>query len=259
MFRLSLIAGNWKMHMTRYEARLLAEGVKSAVSFIENREVVLCPPFTALEIVSDVVKNSPVKLGAQNCFWEEKGAYTGEISPVMLKDLGCSYVILGHSERRKYFGETNEDINKKVKSVLNVGILPIICIGETLKELENNLTRTIVESQLREGLKNLSLSLAQKIVIAYEPVWAIGTGKNDCPSSANDTIGFIRSVLIELVGYEIASSVRILYGGSVKPENIAQFMTQPEIDGALVGGASLAAEGFIKIINWDKTHTTHIK
>ena len=241
------------MHMTRHEASLLARGVKDIIGNVNGREVAICPPFTALDTVERLLKGSFIKLGAQNCFWEEKGAYTGEISPSMLKDLGCSYVILGHSERRQFFNETDDCINQKIRAVLDFGMAPILCVGETLKERDEGKTKDIVAAQLCNALRNIPKGDLRKIVVAYEPVWAIGTGKNETPSGANETIKFLRDNLVDLAGFETANYIRILYGGSVKADNIALFMAESEIDGALVGGASLLVDQFVKIINWEKT------
>lgn len=236
------------------EAKLLAERLLETLNGLKDREIALCPPFTALETVGRVLKGSSIKWGGQNCFWEKEGAYTGEVSSSMLKDLGCSFVIIGHSERRGYFGETNATVNKKIKAALEYGIAPIVCAGETLAEHQEGRTTNVVGTQLREGLKGICEADLRKMVIAYEPVWAIGTGNNEAPPGANKTINLLRSILAELGGHDAANSIRILYGGSVKPENISSFMSQPEIDGALVGGASLIAEHFINIVNWDKTN-----
>ncbi len=237
------------MHKTVPEAVSLVKELKELLTEIKDREVLVCPPFTAIYAVKREIEGSPIKLGAQNMFYEEKGAFTGEISPLMLKDLGCSYVILGHSERRHIFGETDELINKKVASAVKHGLVPILCVGELLEERESGKTKNVVERQLLEGLKGLKEG--DEFVIAYEPVWAIGTGKTATPEQAQEVHKFIRELLAENFGREKAERVRILYGGSVKPENIKGLMEMPDIDGALVGGASLRAASFAKIVAFD--------
>ena len=241
-----LIAGNWKMNKTVPEALELVRELKERLKGVEDRDVLVCPPFTALYPVGRELEGSSILMGAQNMFYEEKGAFTGEISPVMLKDVGCSYVILGHSERRHIFGESDELINKKVISAVNHDLIPILCVGETLEEREKGETRQVVERQVREGLKGLKPE--DEFVIAYEPVWAIGTGRSATPEMAQEVHAFIREVLTELFGKEKAEGVRILYGGSVKPENAKGLLEMPDIDGALVGGASLKAESFSAIV-----------
>jgi len=243
-----LIAGNW-MHKTVQEAVSLVRELKDLVSNVNDRDILICPPFTALYSVREELEGSNISLGAQNMFYEEKGAFTGEISPLMLKDVGCSYVILGHSERRHIFGETDELINKKVTSAVNHGLIPILCVGETLQDREEGKTKDVVGRQVREGLKGLAED--SEFVVAYEPVWAIGTGKTATPELAEEVHSFIREVLAEMFGKEKADSVRILYGGSVKPENAAGLLKQPNIDGSLVGGASLKADSFAKIVKFD--------
>jgi triosephosphate isomerase len=244
-----LIAGNWKMNKTVPEALELVRELKERLKGVEDRDVLVCPPFTALYPVGRELEGSSILMGAQNMFYEEKGAFTGEISPVMLKDVGCSYVILGHSERRHIFGESDELINKKVISAVNHDLIPILCVGETLEEREKGETRQVVERQVREGLKGLKPE--DEFVIAYEPVWAIGTGRSATPEMAQEVHAFIREVLTELFGKEKAKGVRILYGGSVKPENAKGLLEMPDIDGALVGGASLKAESFSKIVKFE--------
>jgi triosephosphate isomerase len=244
-----LIAGNWKMHKTIPEALDLVRELKELVKDVNDRDILVCPPFTALYQVSRELEGSNIVLGGQNMYFEEQGAFTGEISPLMLKDAGCSYVILGHSERRHIFGETNELVNKKVLSAVNHGLIPILCVGELLEERESGNTQEVVEKQVREGLKGIDGN--DEFVIAYEPVWAIGTGKTATPELAEEVHFFIRQVLSDMFGSEKANSVRILYGGSVKPENAAGLLNMENIDGALVGGASLKAESFAKIVNFD--------
>ena len=244
-----LIAGNWKMHKTIPEALDLVRELKELVRDVNDRDILVCPPFTALYPVSREIEGSNIVLGGQNMYFEEQGAFTGEISPLMLKDAGCSYVILGHSERRHIFGETNELVNKKVLSAVNHGLIPILCVGELLEERESGKTQEVVEKQVREGLKGVDGD--NEFVIAYEPVWAIGTGKTATPELAEEVHLFIRQVLSDMFGSEKANSVRILYGGSVKPENAAGLLNMENIDGALVGGASLKAESFAKIVKFD--------
>ncbi len=241
-----LIAGNWKMNQTVPEALQLVRELKEKIEGVEDRDILVCPPFTALYPVGKELEGSSIALGAQNMFYEEKGAFTGEISPIMLKDIGCSYVILGHSERRHIFGETDELINKKVISAVKHDLIPILCVGETLQEREEGRTENIVGRQVREGLKGVNSEA--EFVIAYEPVWAIGTGKSATPEMAQEVHKFIREILKELFGEEKAKAVRILYGGSVKPKNAKDLLEMPDIDGALVGGASLKADSFVQIV-----------
>ncbi len=250
--RKSIIAGNWKMNKTAEEAVELVQDLIPLVADVEDVEIVVCPPFTVLKSISTVIEfsNPNISLGAQDMHWEEKGAYTGEISPVMLLDIGVKYAIIGHSERRQYFGETDEMVNKKVKSALSHGLIPITCIGETIEQREAGETQRVVTTQLLKGLEGLKREDIEKVVIAYEPVWAIGTGRWATPEDANDVIRSIRALIGAQFGVETAKKVRIQYGGSVTPENIAGFMDEPEIDGALVGGASLDAESFAKIVKF---------
>jgi len=240
--RMPLIAGNWKMNTTLSEAIELVKKMRPGLDRIEGVERVICPPFTSLAQIKELLKGSSIKLGAQNIYFEEKGAYTGEISPLMLVEL-CEFVIIGHSERRHYFNETEELIDKKVKAALKVGLKPILCIGETLEENEAGNTEKVL-------IRQLSLPSAHLggLILAYEPVWAIGTGRAASGKQANDTIGFIRQFVSKQYGKEIAQEVRILYGGSVTAANIAEFINQPEIDGALVGGASIKADEFLSIV-----------
>lgn len=246
--RTPIIAGNWKMHKTVAEAIELAHGVCDAVKDIKGVDVVLCPTFTALSSVKNIVGDTQVGLGAQNMYWEVQGAYTGEISPVMLAEL-CDYVILGHSERRQYFGETDEGVNNKIKAALAHSLIPIVCVGEDLTQNEAGETETFVGGQVNAAFDGLSPDEAAQIIVAYEPIWAIGTGKTADPETANTIIkNSIRGVLVDLYGNDIAEQIRVQYGGSVKPNNIAGFMAQPDIDGALVGGASLKVEAFLPLI-----------
>jgi triosephosphate isomerase len=242
--RIPMIAGNWKMNTTVAEATALVREMLPELDRIDSVDRVVCPPFVSLAAISELLKGSSVKLGAQNMYFEEKGAYTGEISPLMLAEL-CQLVIIGHSERRQYFNETVELVDKKVQAALKAGLKPILCIGETLKENESGQTEAVLTKQL-------SLTSSQVysagLVLAYEPIWAIGTGKAATGEQANQTIGFIRQHISRQHSPEIAQAVRILYGGSVTAANIAEFIEQPEIDGALVGGASLKAEEFLSIV-----------
>ncbi len=251
MERLPLIAGNWKMYKTVAEALDLAQGLAKECQGLGDREVLICPPFTALKPVSEVVSNTSIQLGAQNCYYEDQGAFTGEISPLMLKDVGCRYVILGHSERRHIFGETDELINKKVAAVIRHGLRPILCVGERLEERESGETFQVVKTQIDGGLAGLEGKDLKDLVIAYEPVWAIGTGKTATPDQAQEVHAFIRNHLGELFGdTPLAKGLRILYGGSVKPDNIDSLMAQDDIDGVLVGGASLKLESFVRIVKY---------
>ncbi len=248
--RRPIIAGNWKMYKIIEEAVQLAKELKPLVSDTRGVEVVVCPPFVSLKEVARTLEGSSIRLGAQNLFWETEGAYTGEVSSQMLKDVGCSYVIIGHSERRKYFKETNEDVNKKLKAASDEGIIPIMCVGERLEERETNKTFDIVGDHLRGGLMGVNRDTAKGIVIAYEPVWAIGTGKTATAEQAEEVHSFIRKTLVELYDMATANEVRIQYGGSVKHENIKDLMKEEDIDGALIGGASLNASSFAEIVKY---------
>jgi triosephosphate isomerase len=241
------IAGNWKMFKTVPEAVSMVQKLHDASLGLEKAQFVVIPPYTALNEVSRALQGSPVQVGAQNMYWEEQGAFTGEVSAPMLKDIGCIYVVIGHSERRQYFGETNETVNNKIKAALNHGLVPIMCIGESLEERENGNTITKVQSQIIEGLKGLEAEKVRQIIIAYEPIWAIGTGLTATPDQAQEVHRFIRSNLAEKHGNDVASCAIILYGGSVKPENSYSLMKEKDINGALVGGASLKAESFAEI------------
>jgi triosephosphate isomerase len=252
--RKPIMAGNWKMHHSHLEAIQVVQKLSYRLSSedYERCEVVVCPSFTSLRSVQTVIEadNLPIGLGAQNVFWEDKGAYTGEVSPLMLAKLAVSYVIVGHSERREIFGETDETVNRKVKAVFGHGMTPIMCVGETLEEREAGETAAKVSRQVQAGLEGVEAKQVGAMVIAYEPIWAIGTGRNATPEDANETIGTIRSMVAGLSGEAAGASIRIQYGGSVKPGNIAAIMAQPEIDGALVGGASLEADDFAQIVRW---------
>lgn len=245
--RKPLIAGNWKMYKTINEAVQLATEVKRALLDFSQADIVLCPTFTALSSVYEVIMDTEIKLGAQNLFWEKEGAYTGEISPIMIKDCGAEFVILGHSERRKYFSETDEGINKKIKAAHQIGLMPIVCVGETLEQREGGQALSVVQSQLKGCFKDLVSLDMLNITIAYEPVWAIGTGKTATPDQAQEVHKFIRTWLNDNFSSDVASKLRILYGGSIKPANIKDLMKEQDIDGGLVGGASLDATSFINI------------
>ncbi len=246
--RKPIIAGNWKMHKTIAEALEFANEVKDRVNN-DKVEAVICAPFTLLKDLKQATKGTNIKIGAQNMHFEEKGAFTGEISPLMLKELDMDYVVIGHSERRQYFNETDETVNKKVLKALEVGIDPILCVGETLEEREAGNTKDVCKVQVEKALENVSKEDLAKVVIAYEPVWAIGTGKTATSEDANDVIAYIREVVANLYG-ELANEVRIQYGGSVKPSNVAEIMNQSDIDGALVGGASLEANDYVELVNF---------
>lgn len=250
MQRKPLIAGNWKMYTTATEAKELAAAVVEASKGLNDREVMIAPPYTALAMVKDVVAGSNVKLASQNICWEEKGAFTGEISPVMLLELGCTMAIIGHSERRHIFGESDALINQRVAGAIKFGLVPVLCIGETLDQREAGQTMQVLEEQLRGGLVDIAVADPAKIVVAYEPVWAIGTGKTATEEQAQEAHHFVRGVLADIYEKSIASQIRILYGGSVNPGNVDVLMTQEDVDGALVGGAALKAESFARIINF---------
>ena len=246
--RKPIVVGNWKMHKTVQESVALVEELKPLVADLQEVEIGVCPPFTSLSDVSRVLEGSNVYLGAQNMYWEPQGAYTGEISAGMLLSVGCKYVIIGHSERRIHFGEPDEWVNRKVKAALEAGLVPIMCVGETLEQRQEGVTQKVVGRQVTEGLKGLSPEQVAGMVIAYEPVWAIGTGLTAKPEQAQEVQAFIRGRLEELFGGDAARSVRIQYGGSIKPENARDLFVQPDIDGGLVGGASLKADSFAQII-----------
>jgi triosephosphate isomerase len=250
MPRLPFIAGNWKMNKTVGEALDLIRELKTALSGVKGVEVAVAPPFTALHAVHKELEGSSIRLAAQNLYWEEKGAFTGEISPLMLKEVGCQYVIIGHSERRQFFGESDETVNRRIKAAFAQGLRVIFCIGETLREREETKTFIVIERQVSGGLKGLGDKDLKSMTIAYEPVWAIGTGKTATPEQAEEVHRFIREKMKKLYSQEISEEIRIQYGGSVTPENIKGLMSQPDIDGALVGGASLKAESFSKIVRF---------
>ena len=248
--RKPIIAGNWKMHKTVGEALALVRELCGITAGVTDVEIVICPTFTALYPVHMAICEGPLRLGAQNMHWEAQGAYTGEISPAMVKEVGCTYVIIGHSERRQYFGETDDTVNKKVKAAIAAELIPIMCVGETLEQREAGIMEGVVGRQVRQGLTGLTAEQIAGMVIAYEPVWAIGTGRTASSEDANAVCRFIRQVVAELAGPDSAEKVRIQYGGSVKGENIAELMEKSDIDGALVGGASLDAASFAKIVKF---------
>ena len=250
--RKPIIAGNWKMNKNVTEALELVKDLRFKLADVNDVEVVVCPPFTALYPVYQFLKGSNIKVGAQNCYFEKKGAFTGEVSPAMLKEAGCTYVILGHSERRQIFKETDELINRKIRAVLSEEMLPILCCGETLEEREKNVTKEVIKKQLTGGLKGFMEDEMLKMVIAYEPVWAIGTGKTATKEQAQEVHKFIRDLIAKLYSQKTADAVRIQYGGSVKPDNVSILMSEPDIDGALVGGAALEADSFVKLVKFEK-------
>lgn len=246
--RKPFIVGNWKMNKTSKEAVELVNYLKRELIDLEEVDIAVCPPYTTLADVSDLLLDSSIKLGAQNVYWEKEGAFTGEVSPLMLKEIGCDFVIIGHSERRKYFSETDEDINKKIKAAIEAGLFPIFCIGETLQEREAQKTIDVIKRQLQGGLKEIEEDDLSKMALAYEPVWAIGTGRTATPSQAQEVHSFIRGWLKENYSQGLSENIRILYGGSVKSSNVGELMQQQDIDGSLVGGASLESESFTQIV-----------
>ena len=246
--RTPIIVGNWKLNKTIGEAIALVVELRSLVADITDVEVVIAPVFTGLSAVGQALAGGDIRLAAQDVFWEDSGAFTGEVSPGILKDVGCDYVIIGHSERRQYFGETNENVNRKAKAAHAHGLIPIICAGESLEEREAGKTGAVVKDHILNGIAGLSADQIASTVIAYEPVWAIGTGHNATPDQAQEVHALIRSLLSEIYSVDVASHVRIQYGGSVKPDNAAELITQPDVDGALVGTASWEAESFAEIV-----------
>jgi len=246
--RRPILAGNWKMFKTVQEAEALVKDLILELPDLSDLDVVLCPPFTALYKVAELLSNTHIRVGAQDMHWEKEGAFTGEISATMLRNVYCRYVVIGHSERRQYFGETNANVNRKARAALAASLRPIICVGETLEQREKSDYKAIVATQVRECLHDIAASHANEIVIAYEPVWAIGTGRNATPAEAQEVQAHIRTILAEVFSPKRAAKVRIQYGGSVKPENVAEILKQPDVDGALVGGASLDARGFAEIV-----------
>jgi triosephosphate isomerase len=246
--RTPVIAGNWKMYKTSRQSAEMIRSLAGLVQGVQGVEVVICPPFTALSAAVEAAKDSGIGVGAQDCYWEKEGAFTGEVAVPMIADLGCSHCLVGHSERRQFFGETDATVEKKIEAVLTNGLTCIACVGETLAEREAGQTFAVLERQVRGGLMRHLAS--QRLVIAYEPVWAIGTGKTATPVQAQEVHAFIRQVVAKAMSPAAAEAVRILYGGSVKPDNIAALMSQPDVDGGLVGGASLDAASFAKIVRF---------
>jgi triosephosphate isomerase (TIM) len=248
--RTPLIAGNWKMYKTIAEAVDLAEALLHGLDGTHDREVLICPPYTALHALSSLLQETPIGLGAQDVFYEEQGAYTSAISPLMLKDVGCTYTIVGHSERRQVFGDTDAIVNRKLHAALSHNLRGILCVGETKPQRDSGAAAAVVIAQLQTGLDNVGPAALDDLVIAYEPVWAIGTGDTATPADAQDMHATIRRTLAELYGATAADQIRIQYGGSVKPDNVDELMSQPDIDGALVGGAALKADSFLRIIQF---------
>ena len=248
--RVPLIAGNWKMFKTCSEAVDSATRLTELVSDIENVDIMIAPTFTSLAVVSEVILNTRIDLGAQNIFWEKEGAFTGEISAPMLISAGCQYVIIGHSERRQYFGETDETVNQRMRAANSSGLIPILCVGETETQRDEKKTFSVLDKQIEKGLEGLILDEQHSLVIAYEPVWAIGTGKTATPDQVQEVHAFLRDLVGKKFGILFANATRILYGGSVKPDNVSELMALPDVDGALVGGASLQPDSFSKIIHY---------
>ena len=248
--RKPIIAGNWKMNKTGEETVALIDALRPLVADVKDVDIVVCPPFVNIESASQALAGSNIKLGAQNMYYEESGAYTGEVAPGMLLAFGVEYVIIGHSERRQYFGETDDSVNKKVKAALKFGLKPIVCVGETLEEREAGITSETVCRQTKLALLGLGSDDAAGVVLAYEPIWAIGTGKTATSDDANETIAAIRNAVKEAFDETTAQNVRIQYGGSMKPSNAAELMAQPEIDGGLIGGAALKADDFSKVVKY---------
>ncbi|MBW1809926.1 MAG: triose-phosphate isomerase [Deltaproteobacteria bacterium] len=248
--RKPFIAGNWKMNLASKAAAELAGRLLAKVSDFEGIEVAVAPTATSLAAVIEVLRGSPIEVAAQNCYWEESGAFTGELSTEMIKEIGCSHVIIGHSERRQFFAETDETVNKKLQAAYRAGLMPIVCIGESLGHRESGRTMEVVAGQLKGALKDISVEQMQQLTVAYEPIWAIGTGKTATPDQAQEVHAFLRGQLMEMFGQNVADVVRIQYGGSVKPSNAKELMDKPDIDGALVGGASLKADDFIGILGY---------
>ena len=247
--RKTIIAGNWKMYKTIKDGQELAVALKRELYKIDNVDIVICPAYTLLAYLADDLEDSNIVIGAQDIYWQPEGAFTGEVSGPMLKDAGCQYVIVGHSERRQFFGDTNETVNKKIKACLEYGLTPIICVGENLQERESGNTFKVIQNHIQGSLAEISAQDIIKTVIAYEPVWAIGTGKTATADQAQEVHKYIRDLLRKMYGEEAASSIRIQYGGSVKPENITELVSKPDVDGALVGGASLKADSFSAIVS----------
>jgi triosephosphate isomerase len=248
MARKPFIAGNWKMNTTLSEAVELAKGVVAKVGAVSDVDVAVCPPYTSLAAVKDILAGSNVKLGAQDVHWEEKGAYTGKVSCAMLKSVGVEYVIIGHSEQRSYFHETDETVNKKVQAALGAGLLPIVCVGETIEERKSGKMQQVVDRQVRGAFAGIAKEHALICTIAYEPVWAIGTGETATPEQANEAHAFIRQIMADMYDQETADALRIQYGGSMKPGNAKELLAQSDVDGGLIGGAALKADDFAGIV-----------
>jgi len=248
--RRPLIAGNWKMYKTNAEAVQAAGAIKALTADEDRVDIMIAPSNTALSAVAEAINNSPIALGAQNVHWESEGAYTGEVSPQMLTSAGCSHVIIGHSERRQYFGETDETVNRKIRAVVDAGLVPVMCIGENEGQREQGLTFSILDKQIENGIKNFALDDLSSLVVAYEPIWAIGTGKTATTQQAQEVHAHLRGWFEQVFGEAFALKLRILYGGSVKPANIKDLMGMPDVDGALVGGASLDPESFSRLVHY---------
>ena len=243
-----IIAGNWKMYKTLKEGEDLTVALKRELYDVENVDIVVCPPYTLLAYIADALETSNILVGAQDIYWQDEGAFTGEVSGKMIKDTGCKYVIIGHSERRQFFGETNETVNKKIKAALKYELTPIVCVGETLTQREAGKTFAVLDEHVKGAFSGLTEEEAEKAIIAYEPVWAIGTGKTATPDQAQEVHKYIRGLINKLFSEDLANFIRIQYGGSVKPENTLELMKQPDVDGALVGGASLQVASFASIV-----------
>jgi triosephosphate isomerase len=251
MARVPIIAGNWKMHCSRAEARALVAALTPSILGTAGREVIVAPPFTALDTVGRAIAGTPIQLAAQNLYWEPKGAFTGEVSAAMLRDVGCTAAIVGHSERRQYFGETDETVNRKIRTCIEAELVPIVCVGEILSERDRGESAAVVEKQLRGAWAGLDRDAIAKCVVAYEPVWAIGTGRTATPAQAEEVHALIRQLTKTLASADVAGNLRILYGGSVKANNVDGLMAEVDVDGALVGGASLQADEFARIVNFE--------
>ena len=252
MMRIPVIAGNWKMNKNIVESVSLVKELKDFVRGIKGVDIVVCPSFTSLWVMKEIINGTNIHLGAQNMYWETKGAFTGETSSLMLKDVGCEYVVLGHSERRQYFKETSEEVARKTEVALSVNLIPIVCVGEKLEEKESGKTESIIKQEIKALFSKIDSTLAGRIIVAYEPIWAIGTGRSSSSQDANIIIKFIRELFSFEYGSKIAERIRILYGGSANPKNISEFMNESDIDGALVGGASLHALSFSQIVRATK-------
>ncbi len=246
--RKKIIAGNWKMNKSGSEAASFARDLKIKTLNINKTEIVVCPPYIAIVPVNEILKGSRIKIGAQNVHWEPSGAFTGEVSAGMIEQAGCKFVIIGHSERRQFFGETDQSVNKKIKQTLTTSLCPIFCVGEILQQREAGKTKDVVKTQITEGLAGLSVDQMKRLVLAYEPVWAIGTGVTATPAQAEEVHHFIRDLLAELFNSQIADITQILYGGSVKPDNVKELLSRDNIDGGLIGGASLKVDSFVEMI-----------